>query len=564
MPPTLPTSAVRELSEKLGHLQGRARAAAKRDFVSLYQVSDSTLSRALHQVGFVSHTRSDRGVRRKPISDDHMRLIAALQSSGNNLRRGIIMPAKDAIDVAHHNGLIPEAVDPNYYNAWLREQGGTRVDQQAATPHIELRSAGPNHVHQADFSLAVNWKVANNKPIYERFVYKNKDLLKDPGEQRIWRLLIVDHATGCFFPFYGISPGESIALTLEGLYRAWSPKSIGGQSIQDRFPFRGVPRILMVDRGSANRAGVTLALLNRLNVQLNICEGARSKGAVEVSHRYWEERFESRFRIQPPQSIEQLNDWAVDFAARICGAETHSRHGSKRSLLWSWHINRKPETQLRELRCDFETFKAIAVTDPVEARVSGSRIVRFKGKKYRAPEAIQCGSTVAIQYSPFDYPQIQMRDAANANAPLYICTPVELDEFGFAASAALVGEEYKAQKHTATQHFAAQAKETVSALLSTNMEAFGYHSDRAPAIPIQSASEAVQIDGVTPAAPLTRIQARTEVMAILGRAMTAAEADYVNRHFGEQVTEEHIAAVVTAIQQGIGATILPFASGARK
>ncbi len=171
--PKIPASAIRELAITLATLAPRASAAAKKEFAALYAISMSTLSRKLHKVGCRSHERTDRGVRRSGPSEAQMAVIAALQASSLSLRKGIVMPAKHAIEIAVQNEISPD-VSTSTYNTWLRAQSGSRRDQTAATPHVELRSLGPNHVHQVDFSLAVNWKVENNKPIYEHLVYKNK------------------------------------------------------------------------------------------------------------------------------------------------------------------------------------------------------------------------------------------------------------------------------------------------------------------------------------------------------------------------------------------------------
>jgi hypothetical protein len=553
--PEIPAAAINELAINLTALQGRAKASAKREFLSLYQISPATLSRKLNSVGCRSHARSDRGRRRAGIDDQQLAVIAAVQASSLSLRKGIVMPAKDAIEIAVKNDMAPE-VSPSLYNRWLREQSGSRRDQTAATPHIELRSLGPNHVHQVDFSLAVNWKVENNRPMYEHLIYKNK--LPAAGVPRILRLIVVDHATGCFYAHYTVSAGETVQALLEGLYYAWSEKKLNGESIARQYPFRGVPSILMADRGSAMQAGATAALMNRLGIHLNICEGARSKGAVEVSHNWWEAHFETRLRLQPPQSIEQLNEWAIKFAAHYCGVQRHTRHGSERSTMWAWYIGRRPESQLRELRCDFETFKAIALSEPQRCKVGGSRIVRFKSRKYRVPECFLPNTWVEVQYSPFSFPEIQVRAEGEPNATAHLCSPIELDEFGFPATAATIGVEYKGVKHTAAVTFAHEAQRAAKELVDgKGVEAFGYHLDRTPEVGIPTAGEGVEIE--KPAAPvMTRIAAREMAMELIGRTLTVPEAEFVNGAFGEQVTEAEVYAAVDRIQRGITGRVVEF------
>jgi hypothetical protein len=558
--PKVPSQSIREFAARLDAIDGaRARAAAKREFAATYGISAATLSRALLEIGVRCHERSDAGARRAPVDDDTLHRIAALQRASNSLRKGVVMPAERAIIIAEDSGWIARGVlKPNWYNRWLRDHEASRRDQQQPEPHVELRSLGPNHVHQVDFSLAVNWKMASNGRFqYEHLIYKNK--LPSAGEPRLLRLLLVDHASSCFSVHYTASTGETVQALLAGLYTAWTEKRIAGRSIKQQYPFRGVPRILMADRGSANRAGVTTSLLDRLDVQLNICEGARSKGAVEQSHGWWESHFESCFRLQQPESVEQLNDWAMDFAARISAEKAHTRHGSPRSSMWLWHVNRRPETQLRELACDYATFCSIALSDPQRCVIGGARIVRFKGNKYRVPEDLVPGDHAIVQYSPFYFPQVLVRRADDPESPAWCCEPVELDEFGFAASAPIIGQEYRAQKQTETRRFVLAAEAAARELAQDHaLRIYGHHADRVRPTAAREAAEEIAVE---PEAPvyLTRIQARQQVLeARGGRPFSSAERDYLASVFGDQVTPAEVETAIAAIEAGVHAKVLAF------
>ena len=559
--PRVSLEVVRDLAGRLDGVPAAARAAIKREFLATYGCSPSTLSRALHEIGVRSHTRADAGTRRKEVTEEILQRIAAIQRASLSLRKGVVMPAEDAINIAEDSGWIDKgALSPSYFNRWLRDQDASRRDQIKPEPHIELRSLGPNHVHQVDFSLAVNWKVFQGKPQYEHLIYKNK--LPGAGVPRLYRLIVVDHATGCFFPHYTESTGETVQALLEGLYRSWAPKQLRGESIERLYPFRGVPRILMADRGSANQAGVTATLMERLGVQLNICEGARSKGAVEVSHGVWEQHFESRMRLQQPESVEQLNEWAVDFTIRQCACKPHTRHGAPRSQMWAWHINRRPETQLRELRCDWEGFKSIALTDPTTCRVSGNRIVRFKARKYRVPDEFLPNETVLVQYSPFYFPQILVRAADVAGAPGFLCEPVEVDEFGFAVTAPVIGQEYKSWKQTDTARFVNTTEEITKELIaSQNLRVYGHHRQGVEPIPIRHSGADVLEAAAAPVL-MSKIQARQTVRENVGRDLVPAEWAFVNSLFGDQVSETEVANAVAQILAGVQARVLHFKEAA--
>jgi len=221
-----------------------------------------------------------------------------------------------------------------------------------------------------DFSLAINWKIKNNKAVYDELVYKNK--LPASGEPRLLRLICTDHCSGAFFVWYTAAPGESVSALIEGLWHAWNEKAVAGNGVKHVYPFRGVPRILMMDRGPGSRSQIFQNYLAWLGVTQNICEGPRSKGQVESAHWWWEQRFESRFRLDPVVEIARLNDEAVQFAAHLCKTQVHSRTNAARTAHWEFHINRSFESQLRVPNCSFEEAKRFAVSTAKTVSVAGS------------------------------------------------------------------------------------------------------------------------------------------------------------------------------------------------
>lgn len=540
---------LRELAVRLTGIPAPARAAIRREWCDLHGIHPATLSRALAEIGYRERApRRDRGVRRAAVSQDQVLGVAAIRRASNSLRKGDIMPTADAVEIARDSGLLGVDVSTSTVNRWLRESGLSADQQKQPTPHVDLRSLGPNHVHQADFSLAVNWKCFQGALKYEHLVYKNKPPMV--GEPRLWRMIVTDHATGAFGVRYIQATGETVQATLEGLYHSWAAKPDS-----KKYPFRGLPRILMMDRGSANQTKITASVMERLQVALHICEGARSKGSVEVSHRFWEEHFESRLRLQPPESVGQLNQWALDFGAKLNSIPEHSRYGATRSAMWTWYIGRREETTLRELRCSWEEFTAIALSEPHRALVSGNRVIRFKGKRYRVPETAEINSTVLVQYSPFDLPAILVRPADTPNAPAWLCEPVELDEFGFLAASPVIGVEYKSHAQTKEQKAGKDAAAKLEEYLPTapKLRVFGHHADRVDtAQQPQPRGEAVDI---APAAEVryTRLQARTRIVDALGRTLAPYEAAEVNRMLGDTATAAEIDALVERIAAGVSA-----------
>ena len=510
------------------------------------------MSRWLNARGIVFKNRGDRG-KRRTATEEHFKTVFRLQYSSYKQQQGPIMPAHVAIEIAERNGKIPEGImTPSLYNSWVRAQGSSRSEVDEPTRHVNLVSLGPNHVHQVDFSLAINWKIENNKAIYQHFVYKNK--LPAQGTLRLLRLIVTDHTSGAFFVWYTASTGENVEVSIEGLWRAWTEKQARGQSVKHLYPFRGAPRILMLDRGPGNKSQVLLNFLAWLGVETNVCEGSRSKGQVESAHWWWEQGFESRFRLDPPLSIEQLNDEAVEYAARLQAKVVHQRTGTTRTAHWEYHINRSFESQLRVPNCTFEEAKNHAVSNQREAKVYGDGTISFRGQQYRVPEALLQEKKVFVQYSPFEYPNVIVR-ALSQQAPPFVLQPLVRNEHGFFADGAVIGQQYKSHKDDQRTRLVKEAKQAVASLTEgERLVTRGYHMEGLEGSGIKSRETGIEAE----AAPVFygRIQAYMEVAERVGRPLDPAEKRLL-RSFGEQVSEEEIHAAVAAIENGVMADVIP-------
>ncbi len=549
-----------EQASSLRELHGRGRAQRRRELEALFQVSSSTMSRWLHALSIVCHERSDKGRRVSGVTEGHLQTVFAIQYSSYKKTQGPIMPAADAIEIAERNGQVPHGVlTPSSYNAWLRATGIARDKVDTPEPHRDLVSLGPQHVHQADWSLAIYWKIKNNKAVFDELVYKNK--LPAEGEPRLWRLIVTDHTSGMIFAWYTAAVGENVSILIEGLWKAWTEKIYQGESIQHLYPFRGVPRILMLDRGPGTKSQVMQNFLSHLGVKLNICEGARSKGQVESGHWWWEQRFESRFRLDPVIDIERLNDDAIAFAAKLCKDEIHSRTKAPRTAHWEFHLNRSFETQLRVPNCDFAEAKRFAVSPSKIATVGGSGIIQFRGQRYRVPQALLYEKKVSVACSPFEFPSVYVRSAENQDAPQFLCQPLAFNEHGFPEDGVVIGSEFKAHKDSVRAQRVKDADRAVKAYAAGG-ERFvtrGYHLEGLQPSGIKSRETEIEVSPVDPI--YSKFQARDMVhRALGGRPFSPAEARYLMR-FGDQVTQEEIDAAIAAIQGGLIADVVAMPIG---
>ncbi|WP_328300351.1 hypothetical protein [Paralysiella testudinis] len=108
--------------------------------------------------------------------------------------------------------------------------------------------------------------------------YKNKPKnLERIVLDRVWRYVVTDHTSGSLFVWY-VFGGENSENLCETFIQAMQPKSNRAEN-----PFCGVPKLVMLDPGSANTGHSFKYLCQQLgvHVQINKPGNPRSKGQVE-------------------------------------------------------------------------------------------------------------------------------------------------------------------------------------------------------------------------------------------------------------------------------------------
>jgi hypothetical protein len=161
--------------------------------------------------------------------------------------------------------------------------------------------------------------------------YKNKPAnLKRIENDRVWRYVVTDHYSGAVWVHY-VFGAESALNISESFIAAIQPSG------DERRPVHGVPRIVMMDMGSANTSAVFLNLLKRLQVEpiAHAPENARATGQVEKAQDLVERSFESGLRFQPVASLDELNAQAAVWMTWFNGTQRHTRHGHTRYAMWA-------------------------------------------------------------------------------------------------------------------------------------------------------------------------------------------------------------------------------------
>jgi len=435
------------------------KAGAAKVQADLLGISPQTLYRQLKAKGLYQcdrKKRADKGeVRIEGVDDDMILNVAALMLTSARNQGRIIMPAEVAIEIAESSGMIPKGVLlPSTLNRHLRKLEADKRSMLAAEPHIKVRSLHPNHYHQLDYSVCVQWYL-DKKGMGERDmvtqVYKNKpDNVADAhakGKNKLIRAVLTDHFTGLIYIRYYYIPGESARMAIDFLSHAWREKEDGN-------PFHGAPLMLGIDKTGAHRDSGFLAFLDALGVtpETHAAGNSKASGQVECAQRIVEQRIESRLRISPAKSVEELNELAALECRKLNATMRHSRHRQTRAGLWQ---TIKAE-HLRTIKVAHDDLLALANKESRSVKVKGDYTIQFDGDTYKVFDipGISPRMKLEARRNVFDIGTIQIR--IHSDEP-WIAVQLEermsdLDG-GWAADAQVVGEGYsKATETKAMQH----------------------------------------------------------------------------------------------------------------
>jgi len=423
-------------------------------FAGVWNRSVKTVRRDLAGI-IVSNrkTRADKG--KSKVTDAEVMLVAnlAVQSARQNGKQLVSMT--DALENAKANGVIRDDVSISTVRR-VAEQAGLHPKQiLRPTPHQRLRALYPNHVAMVDPSLCVLYYLPTDdkskglRVMDQKEFYKNKlDNIARISKERVWRYLLVDKASGAFFVKYYLSAGESSDTLLTFLIDAFCKR--------ERDPFHGIPRILLMDKGTANTSSTVMRWLDRLGVKVltHTAGNPRAKGAVEGMHNHIERKFEGKLYRETIRSIGELNHKAQQWVFWFNSMKTHSRTKQARYAMW---MKIKPE-QL--VTCDSRLLYAAVESKPEDRIVRGDLSIAYTVKGYK-PLAynlkplvdlglpIRVGEPVQVSVNPFNYPAINVLITDRYGVVhSHKASPVEYDEYGQDVTGAVIGESYGAMPDT--------------------------------------------------------------------------------------------------------------------
>lgn len=437
-----------EMVQELKAAQNGEKTRVMKKYSHMTGLTKEHLYRVAGKYGYKSgrKKRADKGV--CFLSEMQIQAIAGLIHTTRRERKGTIMPVKKALEVAEQNGIIdPGCISVSRLQELLRERGLNKKALNAPSAHTPMRSLHPNHVHFVDVSVCIQYYLKNKqlRIMREDLLYKNKWENFGKIKQKIYRYVLTDHFSHTIFVKYYIARGETTDHLFDFLVSAWERKEN-----HKTYPFRGVPFLIMMDRGAANISRPILDFLDNLDIDFPEPgeHNPRRQGSVERAQNYVEAYFESALKVRSASCVDELNRMALDWCRHINSHENykHTRFNTPRIQCWMTI----QEHQLRECP-DRKVLQDIFRERFVERLVRGDYSISFQGESFRVKHVkgiIPNVSKVRVYKKPFTWPEI----VVEFNETEYTARPVEKVEGGFEADAQIIGQGYSAMPHSPTEH----------------------------------------------------------------------------------------------------------------
>lgn len=542
-----------ELAEKLKGSGRRERRAILDAYAQTTGYSRPQLYRIARKHGFdTGRRRRDKGVLKSGLTDGQIEFLAALLHVTGRENKGPIMPTEMALQIAVDNGIIDQGqVSVSTVNRILRERQISKRHQTAPEPHTTMRSLHPNHTHVVDVSVCIQYYLKNGRLGFmdERDFYKNKPQNFAKVKTRLLRYVLVDHFSSAFYFKYYDTTGETQNNLYDFLKESWAPKE------NPKLPFRGVPLNLLMDRGSANISKSIVSMLERLDV--NIPEGRpynpRRQGAVETTHEIIEGWFEAGLRIQPATTVEELNAWAVDFAAWYNATKRHSRHGMPRSACWMQITT----DQLRDLPPD-DILQDLYANPEEERTVDGTYCISYRGNTYHLKhvDGLFRGAKVRAVLKPYRWPSIDVR----FRDTVYEVNPIDVlpaDLGGFRRNAAVIGESYRSQPETEAQkakkrfeNIAYGEKRRKDSVPFEGLRVFGHHADKVDGIAfMEKRGTPIEVDRAITERSISMVEFLKRLRGEIGRVSPELNRS-LREKYGDSIDVTEADAVLRSLSGG--------------
>ena len=401
--------------------------------------------------------RSNKGETSCPT--DVIDLIAA------RVRISIKKGAKDAFDInttikKEYETLIEEGVNiPVSYEricTLLRNMQLDRKSLTTATPFVRLDSLHVNHVHLFDITNCLQWHLEKGHGMKEedisKWLYPNKVLeeaRKRDMKPKLLRYVMIDHKSRAFYFQYFYTSGERAENGAEFFYNAWADKrpliekTLGIADYDGMYQFSGIPKIIYTDGGPIFKDTAIKNLMAALGVEVLIhkTHNPRAKGMVERHMKIIGDNFESILRRVKIETLEELNQFALDWCIKFNNEREVAKTNKTRSQLW-----RTIKSDEYTLLPGLDIYNTLISKDDETRVLNGNCEFTYKGQDYICDNPNFAGQKVVIKIHLSDYPALHL----HFNGTVEKAYPFSRDEYGRPqiARTGIIGEKYAS--HTVT------------------------------------------------------------------------------------------------------------------
>lgn len=429
------------------------KAAVVADACERLGCKPQTLYRKLAALGITTSsrlTRKDKGT--SVYGREHLLLIGGMLATSTRNTGKQLQPTGMAVDVAYASGQLPTRLSPNRVKTLLRDHGLHPQQVSRLTPAAHQKSLHPNWCWQIDASVCVLYYLRDGrmKTMPEDEFYKNKPQnLAAVVDKLCVRYACTDHTSGTLFARY-YTGGESAANLVE--FFLWCV------SQREGCPAHGVPWMVMLDPGSANKSRMFVNLLKNLKCTLQINErgNPRAKGQVEQAHNLIERHFEGRLRFMPGMNLETLNAQCEAWQVAFNASRVHTRTGVTRYAKWL-------EIKANELRIapSLALMRELVIAQAETRRVSNTMTVSFAVKGYGSADydvryvpGASPGQVVKVKVNAYRMPDIEVEFIREETGEVdwMSLAPMQRDKHGFYVDAGVIGLSYSKPPLTAVDH----------------------------------------------------------------------------------------------------------------
>lgn len=558
------------LTERLVSVARAARDAGHGNRGAVYDaacaelgLSRATLLRKLKEVSVTDKRKKRTDAGRSALSRDEAALISATLREATRKNGKRLYSIADAVETLRTNGFISAGrtdeetgeffpLSEDTISRALRNYGLHPEQLDAPAPSSEMASLHPNHVWEIDASLCTLYYLSNGhkglQVMDSAKFYKNKPAnIARIASDRVWSYEITDHTSGWIYVEYvmGAESGENLCSVLIN-----AMQERGGADV-----LHGVPKILYLDPGSANTAGMTKNMCRSLGINLiaHKPHNARATGQVEKARDIIERKLEPGLKFQPVNSLEELNALAVKWRSHFNATAVHSRHRKTRTDIWlkitADQLTKAPTA---------EVCRELAVAAPESRKVTSKLRVPFRGIEYdvSAVPGVMVGEKLMITRNPWrtDAAQVVLT-GEDGHEMFFLVDEVKKNEFGFAESAAVFGESHKAVADTPAQ---TAAKEIEQLVTDTESATDAAAARKAKALPFGGRLDPYKhIDDTTLPTYMPRRGQASEVRSprVEQRPLTHVEAAKVLREkftaSGHKWTPEHYRQLAAQYPDGV-------------